>query len=149
MRIVTGATELCSIAKLYENTGWETLQSRRNKQKLQKFYKMVHGLAPSYLNKLVPPLLQENSQYSPTNAINIQTLQCNANLFYNSFLPSAVRGWNSLSDDLRNTPSFSVFKSKLYAERNKPPSYYNHVLRTLQVYHTILGLECSSLNSPF
>ena len=110
---------------------------------------MVHGLAPSYLNNLVPPLVQKNSQYSLRNARNMQTLQCNTNLFYNSFLPSAIRGWNNLSDDLRKSPSFSVFKSKLYAERNKPPSYHNHGLRTLQVYHTRLRLECSSLNSHF
>ena len=47
MRIVTGATKLCSIAKLYDDTGWETLQRRRYKQKLLIFYKMVHGLVPS------------------------------------------------------------------------------------------------------
>ena len=86
MRIVTGATKLCSIAKLYEGTGWETLQSRCNKQKLQMFYKMVHGLAPSYLNNLVPPSVQEKSQYSLRNARNMQTLQCNTNLLYHSFL---------------------------------------------------------------
>ena len=34
MRIVTGATKLCSIAKLYEETGWATLETRRNVQKL-------------------------------------------------------------------------------------------------------------------
>ena len=58
-----------------------------DKQTLQMFYKRVHGLAPSYLNYLVPTLVQENSQYSLRNARNIQTLQCNTNLFYNSFLP--------------------------------------------------------------
>ena len=41
MRIVTGATKLCTIAKLYEDTRWETLQVRRNRQKLIIFYKMV------------------------------------------------------------------------------------------------------------
>ena len=102
MRILTGATKLCSIAKLYEDTGWETFQSRRNKQKLQMFYKMVHGLAPSYLNNLVPPLVQENSQYPLRNARNMQTLQCNTNLLYVSFLPSAIRSWNNLSDDITN-----------------------------------------------
>ena len=57
MRIVTGATKLCSIEKLYKDTGWETLQTRRNKQKLQIFYKMVNRIGPNYLNNLVPPLV--------------------------------------------------------------------------------------------
>ena len=34
MRIVTGATKVCSIAKLYNDTGWETLEAHREKQKL-------------------------------------------------------------------------------------------------------------------
>ena len=33
-RIITGATKLCNIEKLYSKLGWETLQERRNKQKL-------------------------------------------------------------------------------------------------------------------
>ena len=73
MRIVTGATKLCSIAKLYDDTGWELLQTRRTKQKRLIFYKMVHGLTPNYLNNLVPPLVQEVSQYSIRNARNIST----------------------------------------------------------------------------
>ena len=32
-RIITGATKLCYIEKLYSELGWETLQERRNKQK--------------------------------------------------------------------------------------------------------------------
>ena len=33
-RIITGATRLCSIQKLYDNTGIQTLQKRRNNHKL-------------------------------------------------------------------------------------------------------------------
>ena len=36
-RIVTGATKLCSIERLFMELGWESLQTRRNK----------HNLAPS------------------------------------------------------------------------------------------------------
>ena len=36
----------------------------------------------------------------------------------------------------------TIFKSKLYAERNKPPSYYNITCLSYR-----LRLECSSLNS--
>ena len=38
--IVTGAKKLVSIDPLYTETGWEILASRRNKHKLQLFYKM-------------------------------------------------------------------------------------------------------------
>ena len=39
-RIVTGATKLCSIDKLFIELGWESLQTRRNKHKLATFYKL-------------------------------------------------------------------------------------------------------------
>ena len=62
MRIVTGTTMLCSIAKYNNNvTGWETLQTRRTKQNILIFYKMLHGLTPCYLHNLLPPLVQEYS----------------------------------------------------------------------------------------
>ena len=48
-RIVTGATKLCSIAKLYNDVKWETLSNRRRKHKLILFYKMKHNISPSYL----------------------------------------------------------------------------------------------------
>ena len=33
-----GATKLCNIDKIYSNLGWESLQSRRNKQSLVPFF---------------------------------------------------------------------------------------------------------------
>ncbi len=33
-RIVTGCTKLCSLNNLYKETGWQTLQTRRDQQKL-------------------------------------------------------------------------------------------------------------------
>ena len=46
MHIVTGATKVCSIGKLYNDTGWETLEARREEQKLIIFFKMMQGLCP-------------------------------------------------------------------------------------------------------
>ena len=47
-RIVTGFSKLVSIDALYTETGWETLESRRNKHKLTMFYKMNSGKSPHY-----------------------------------------------------------------------------------------------------
>lgn len=54
-RIVTGATKLTSKQLLYDETGWETLQTRRNNHKLITFLEMFHKDAPDYLNSLIPP----------------------------------------------------------------------------------------------
>ena len=46
LRITTGGTEVCSIQILYDDSKWETLQTRRNYHKLCQLYKMTNGLAP-------------------------------------------------------------------------------------------------------
>ena len=49
-RIATGATKLVSIQKLYDETGWETLETHRKKHKLTLFYKMYNNISPTYLS---------------------------------------------------------------------------------------------------
>ena len=41
--VVTGATKLLSFQALYDETGKETLEVRRKKQKIILFYKMCNG----------------------------------------------------------------------------------------------------------
>ena len=72
-------------------------------------------------------------------------------VFTNSFLPSALRDWNTLSLEVRNVSSSSLFKTRVNsgsARVFKPPSYYSNIQtsREGQIYHTRLRLECSSLN---
>ena len=62
-RIVTGATKLVSINSLFLETGWETLALRRDKQKLQLFYKMYNEFTPDYLSSLVPPHIGNTTTY--------------------------------------------------------------------------------------
>ena len=145
MRIVTGATKVCSIGKLYSDTGWETLEARREKQKLIIFFKMMHGLCPGYLNQLVPDSVQNRSQYLLRNADNISTIHTNSVLYYNSFLPSAVRTWNNLSSDIRSSTSLNEFKRKLSEHMIKPSNYFNYGKRVVQIHHARLRLECSAL----
>ena len=146
-RIVTGVTKLCSIQKLYEEVGWDTLQERRRKHKLILFYKMVNNLSPDYLSSLVPPLVGENNPYNVRNAHNFRTIEARTTLFYNSFLPSVVREWNNLPLETRNAPSLSSFKSLLNINKKKIPKHFYTGKRKAQILHARLRLECSSLNS--
>ena len=145
MRVVTGATKLCSTAKLYDDTGWDTLESRREKQKLIIFYKIINGLAPTYLNQLVPSLVQNQSQYSLRNSNNIMSVHANSTLYSNSFLPSVIRAWNNLPIEIRNRTSVTQFKCKLAEHINRPPIWFYFGSRKAQMFHTRLELECSSL----
>ena len=77
-RIVTGSTKLVSIDALYTETGWETLESRRNKHKLTLFYKMKSGMSPHYLTTLVPPIVGNTSTYNLRNANDIGMVHANS-----------------------------------------------------------------------
>ena len=63
-RTITGTTKLCSINRLLDDLGWNSLQSRRNKLKLTIFYKIMNGLKPTYLSDLLPPLVHETTSYN-------------------------------------------------------------------------------------
>ncbi len=101
-RIVSGATKLCNIDKLYHELKWETLENRRNKHKLVLFYKMKNHLTPQYLSDLIPQ--QTQFRYNLRNAADIETVPCRTQLYSNSFLPSTIREWNRLPENTRNRP---------------------------------------------
>lgn len=146
-RIVSGATKLCSIQRMFAELGWETLQERRNKHKLVIFYKIINGLAPNYLSELLPPLVMENNPYNLRNSNDIQSIRARTNLFFNSFFPSTIRAWNSLPEDTKTANSVAAFKYRLNSNRQKPPKYINAGSRIGQILHARLRMECSSLNS--
>ena len=145
-RIVTGATNLVSIDKLLTDLGWETLQERRNKHKLIQIYKMTHRLTPDYLASLIPPQVGDTMQYNLRNAHNVNLVSARTTLYYNSFLPSTLREWNSLPQYARDIPTLSQFKAFLSRNKPKPKSYFYFGNRNSQVIHARLRMKCSSLN---
>ena len=96
--------------------GWPTLASRRKYLKLLLFYKMYYNLTPTYLSDLIPRaspygdrMLRHRSAY------NLRPIRCRTQRFENSFLPDAIKLWNNLPTDIRNSLSLQIFKSKLKA----------------------------------
>ena len=146
-RTITGATKLCSINRLLDELGWESLQNRRNKHKLIIFYNIMNGLTPNYLSDLLPPLVHETTTYNLRNANHIQTIHANTKLYFNSFVPSTIRAWNSLSDDIKSALSVASFKYRLNRDLKKPPIYYDIGTRIGQILHARLRMECSALDS--
>ena len=144
-RIVTGGTKLSSRQLLYEETGWETLKSRRSKHKLIKFHEMVHKHAPEYLCSLIPPTLSETHQYNTRRTHNIATINCRTSFYQNSFLPSTINLWNNIPVEIRNNSSRNNFKRYLNRDFNRVPKYFNLGSRTLQIIMARLRLQCSLL----
>ena len=145
-RIVTGATRLVSVDRLYTEIGWDTLISRRNKNKIITFHKMLNGFSPRYLSALLSPTVGANVSYNLRNQNSLQTIHCHSQLYYNSFLPGALRTWNSLSEDTRNINSTASLTYHLNAILNPTPRYYNEGKGLGQILPSRHRCNCSSLN---
>jgi len=113
-RIVTGTTKLVSIEKMYIDTGWELLSSRRRSHILTLFYKRVHKQAPPYLSSLVPDKVWNQLRYNLRNDTDLQTIPCKK--IIPRFLSlSTVLKWISLPDEIKNRPSLFFFLSQTKA----------------------------------
>ena len=93
-RIATGGTKLTSRILLYRETGWVSLQDRRNMHKLIQFYKMYHKLTPEYLSCLVPASVRDIHGYNTRNADYVRNVTARTAYYGNSFLPSVIKLWN-------------------------------------------------------
>ena len=144
-RIVTGATKLVSHDNLYRETCWETLNLRRKQHKLTLYYKMINFLTPPNLSSLVTPRVGDMSSYSLRNSDQYQTIDTKSQLYYNSFLPSAVREWNALESESQSCPSVPSFKRSI-SNRQVVPNYYFTGSRIEQMLHVRLRTNCSCLN---
>ena len=83
--IKTGSTKLVSFNSLYDETGWQTLETRRKNHKLTLYLKMVNGLSPPYLSGLIPATIDSSSNYNLRNSNNIHlstALLCAITLFF-------------------------------------------------------------------
>ena len=105
-----------------------------NKHKLTILYKILNGLTPEYLQSILPPLVQNTTNYNLRNSNNLQSIHANTNLFYNSFFPSTIRAWNDLSEDIKNSPSVAAFKYRLNRDTHPPPKYFNAGTRMGQIF---------------
>lgn len=100
-RIVTGATKLCAIAKLYQDLQWQKLSERRKYHKLVLFYKMNNNLVPDYLQSMLPTRNQSRTTYTLRNNTDFTQIQFKTSLYRESFLPSTVYEWNNPPADTK------------------------------------------------
>ena len=145
-RIVTGCNRLVSIEDLLHECGWESLSDRRRKHKLILFFKMVNNLAPTFLTSLVPQTVGQTSSYRLRNQNNLQNTFARTATYASPFLPSVINEWNSLPLHVRNLTSLKLFKGHLNREINKANPLFYHGKRRLQVLHTRIRTNCSSLS---
>ena len=144
-RIVTGAIKGTSHDLLHQEVGWEDLSSRRNRQKVLLFYKMVHGQAPEYLCDMVPPQVKDINPHSSRFSEDLMGIKHRLVLFEKSFLPSVVDEWNKLPLGVRQIQNFKAFKNIVQVNKPKSKHIYYCGERNVNIQHARLRMQCSLL----
>ena len=107
---------------------------------------MTNYLTSAYLSSLLPPLVGDMSRYPLRDSEQYQTTDAKYQLYYNSFLPSTVREWNTLGNTVQSCPSVSSFKKKVSTRQPVPNYYYLTGSRNEQIIHARIRTNCSSLH---
>ncbi|KAJ8301450.1 hypothetical protein KUTeg_020437 [Tegillarca granosa] len=105
---------------------------------------MKNDLSPPYLCNLVPLPHHEIHSHNTQGSQNFQSILCRTSFYFNSFLPSVIRNWNDVPNDVKNNILYLSFKNSI-STSCKVPFYYNCRSRLGQILHARLRLECSSL----
>ena len=87
--IVSGCWQGTNREKLNEELGWESLSDRRWFRRLNLFYKISNGLAPSYLADHIPHRSVTNISPRTRN----QNILCRTERYQNSFFPFCIKNW--------------------------------------------------------
>ena len=149
MRIVTGATEKSNINLLYEDLGWSHLDARRQHHCLALMYKVVHGLAPTYLQDIMPQreVVHGARQLRSHVRDDIPSLFTRTESYRRSFIPYSIGLWNKLSINTRNSPSLDSFKTTVKGPRKETNKLYYIGKRIPSVHHARMRIGCSKLNA--
>ena len=112
-------------------------------------YNVNAGLVPSYISDLIPPLVNEISDYPLRKNRNISLPYNRTNISQKSCIPSSIRLWNGLEDDFKNLSTLTTFKKHVISKFNKSyiPSYFTFGNRYISVLHARLRNRCSNLNN--
>ena len=107
--IITGTWQGTSKKKVYDLLGWEYLSHRRWFRQMCVFFKIVKGVAPSYLTSLV-----SQTRSLRNNSFLLSNIPARTKRYKQSFFPSALYFWNNkLTANQRRYSSLQLFKSKL------------------------------------
>ena len=110
--IITKAIKGNSRECLHQELGPESLCDRRWYRKLVFFYKIVKGLAPSYLQSY---LLPDNERtYNTRSSLRnmIKTFPTQTSTFRATFFPYYTKEWNQLNDDITKIESIENSKKR-------------------------------------
>ena len=82
-----------SVSEMLHNLGWQSLDSRRQDQRLVLFYKIINGLASVKTEDIIT---QADSRTRKNHSFKFKHLQANCDSYRYSFFTATISSWNKL-----------------------------------------------------
>ena len=107
-----------SVSEMLHYLGWQSLDSRRQDQRLVLFYKIINGLASVETEDIITPA---DSRTRKNHSFKFKHLQANCDSYRLSFFPATISSWNNLPFGIEKVDSVEGFKLKLKEHTIRSP----------------------------
>ena len=111
--IISSTYKCTKHENLIQELGLSLFGQRRTFSKLMLFYKMKNNLTPAYMSNLCPPEVADRTEHNLRNARDMDNITSSKQYFLKSYLPSTVKLWNKLPNDIKMSQSVEIFRDKL------------------------------------
>lgn len=146
MLSVTGARARTPTVELLKETGWQTIEDRRDLQSLSLLYNIIHQEAPSYLINILENF-KKAGNYELQNMNILRLPHFRLKIRRNSFLFRTINRWNNLDMKTKEIDCLSKFKQSLKPnsiQLQNPLFYYGS--RLCNISHCQIRLGYSKRN---
>ena len=145
LRIIAGAKRFTSNFLLLNETGFQTLETRRDAHSMILFCKCLHNKVPQYLTDCMPERLHSRNTRSAASP-TFRIIKASSTQYQNSLFPKCLKFFNTHDLNFRSseyTAQLNHFRKKCNKEQN---GYYLMGSRFVQVVLSQLRLRFSNLN---
>ena len=104
------------VSEMLHDLGWQSLDSRRQDQRLVLFYKIINGLASVETEDILTPA---DSRTRKNHSFKFKHLQANCDSY--RFSPATISSWNNLPFGIEKVDSVEGFKLKLKEHTIRSP----------------------------
>ena len=100
----------CSVTKMLQNLGWETLQDRREKSRLLTLFKETHNITPSNITRHIDKESSLKPRTRQSHELNYKVTRPNKDCYKYSLYPRTIIKWNGLPAAAKSAPNVATFK---------------------------------------
>ena len=99
-----------SVTSMLDHLEWEIVESRRTKNQLIMFFKIVHDLVDIPADKYQTPA---STRTRSRHSLKYRQIPTSSDYYKRSFFPQTVRLWNSRAATMAEAPNLVPFKREL------------------------------------